>query len=144
MHQADSQPRQDMAGFSVSHGQERYRVEARAVCCGRDINVIIGGGTHYHIGASALAIPRSSLADAAQLSASASVICVTGHKEDELARQAALSLASSLDCIVNVVVGIHIDNASTEEIKKLINNFNQVINELQQILQEHFELIAQL
>lgn len=129
-----------MKVFKASCGQGRYLVEARAVACGKSVSAAVGGGTHYHIGAAALAVPRPSLASEDKISASASVICVTGHKEDEIARRAALFLASSLNCIVNISVGLHIDNAGPEEINMLSGNFFQVIKELEKVLHEYFAI----
>jgi len=131
-----SRPTRTMTVVSASSGHDHYLVEARAVVCGSSISVVFGGGTHYHIGAAALAIPRPSLADENQISASASVICVTGHKEDELARRAALMLASNFNCVVNVAVGIHLDNATREDISMLVSNFNQALHEIERGLRK--------
>ncbi len=65
----------------ASSGEGKMLVEAAAVCCGKDINLCIGGGDTFHIGASSLAIPRPSLKKNNEISASASVICVTNHKK---------------------------------------------------------------
>jgi len=123
-----------MAGF----GEGKYRVEAVAVTCGKDVAVIAGGGTDYHIGAAVLAVPRPSLADPSRLSASSSVICVTGHKDDEIAKRAAQSLASYLGCIVTVSAGIHVDNASSEDISIIEQYFNIVLEQIKIQLQRHY------
>jgi len=118
------------ATYSAGFGEGRYRVEAVVIPCGRDLAITVVGGTEPHIGAAVLAVPRPSLADAARSSASASVLCVTGHKDDELARKAAVSLASALGCIVTVSAGIHVDNASPEDIKILEQNFYNVLDQI--------------
>jgi hypothetical protein len=107
-----------------------YRVEAAVLICGRDISIAICGGDTPHIGAVALASPRMSLADKEKTSASASVICVTGHKEDELARSAALKLASRFSCQTVVVAGIHIDDATEADIKVLWKNYEAVMEKI--------------
>lgn len=111
-------------------GIEAARVEAAAIISGEDIVLVIGGGTKHHIGAVSLALPRPSLADPAKVSASASVLCVTGHKEDELARSAALAMATALNRTVTVVAGIHIDKASAADIHELNANCDVVIKTL--------------
>lgn len=111
-------------------GSGNHRVEVAAFVCGKDLVVVIEGGTRYHVGAVALAIPRPSLADSKQVSASASVLCVTGHKEDELARNAALQIATALNCTVTVIAGIHIDDAKPEDLRNLLDNCNCVIRRL--------------
>ena len=111
-------------------GTGNYQVEVAAFLCGVDVVVVIAGGTRYHVGAVALAEPRPSLADPSRLSASASVLCVTGHKEDELARDTALKLASSLNRRVTVTAGIHIDEASAAEVQQLTQNCQQALEKL--------------
>jgi hypothetical protein len=126
--------------FSLSSGEDNHRVEAMVIVCGKDVSITIGGGTSYHIGAAAVAIPRPSLKDTGAVSASASVICVTGHKEDQLVRNAAISLASSLNCIVSVNAGLHVDQASIQDIEALVDNFNSLIKQISSKLTEYFHV----
>lgn len=119
-----------MRSMSVSHGEAPHRVEAAIVFCGPDISVCFGGGEAHHIGAVALSIPRPSLADSSMPSASASVLCVTGHKEDQLARAAALELATLFGCRVNVTVGLHVDGATADDIRLLDENYGAVLSEV--------------
>lgn len=120
--------------FRESWGEGSYKIEASAQVCGNDLVVVIAGGTSHHIGAVALAVPRPSLSEPGRISASASVLCVTGHKEDELARSISLQLASALNCVVTVVAGIHIEEATGTDIGKLMDNCTQVIKSLQERL----------
>lgn len=119
-----------MQSLQESCGIEAAMVEATAIISGDDIVLVIGGGTKHHIGAVALALPRPSLADPVKVSASASVLCVTGHKEDEPARSAALEMAAALHRTVTVVAGIHIDKASAADIHELNANCDYVIKKL--------------
>jgi hypothetical protein len=116
--------------FHVQADQWPHGVEAEVILCGDDLSVYIGGGLTYHIGATALAVPRKSLADAESTSASASVLCVVGHKEDELARKAALKLAAWLQRTVNVTVGMHMDRATPADIQILSENYEKVLAEI--------------
>lgn len=118
-----------MKSTTVSCGEHPYRVEIAVALCGPDISLTVGGGDAYHIGAAALAVPRPSLADPAAPSASASVICVTAHKEDELARAAALELATEFGCRVTVSAGIHVDDATADDIKLLLGNYAAALAE---------------
>lgn len=131
-----------MLSYSASSGEDKFRVEAVAIPCGRDVAIIIGGGTEYHIGAAVLAVPRPGLADPGKLSASSSVICVTGHKDDEIARQAARSLASALGGIVTVSAGIHVDDASPQDIDILKKNFNIVLEQIKIQLIKHYTAMS--
>ena len=75
-------------------------------------------------------VPRPSLKDKNIVSSSASVLCLTGHKEDLLARKAALELASMLGHTVTVTVGLHIDDASAEAIVMLEANFQKLLRQI--------------
>ncbi|MBP1930119.1 hypothetical protein [Ammoniphilus resinae] len=123
-----------MKSMTASVGSGKYIVEATAVFCGKDINITIGGGESYHIGAVAIAEPGIVITNGKKRCATTSVICLMDHKEDELARYAARHLASVLDCVVTVSAGIHIDNISVEEIKIFDEIFKQLINQLEKSL----------
>jgi hypothetical protein len=131
-----------MKVLKLEVGSAPYRIQAVAVECGSDLVVTIGGGERSHVGATALAVPRASLADASMLSATASVICVTGHKEDELARKAALRLATTFSCCATVSVGIHIDEAKREDVVWLTQNYEDLCQMLVEELAVEREKIA--
>lgn len=106
-----------MKVFSVN--QDGILITLQAIPIGEDYTIIIAGGECPHIGACALAQPRPSIENPEQWSASTSVICVLGHKEDLLAHHVAQTLASELKCIVSVNCGIHMDNASSAQIQTI-------------------------
>ena len=116
-----------MQTVTLSEGDKPYTVTACVVLCGKDIAVVIGGGEASHIGAAALASPRPSLKNTAEISASASVLCRLGHKDDLPAREAALRLASKFNTNVAVTAGLHIDDADSDDIAKLQHNFQQIL-----------------
>ena len=57
-----------MQTVTLSEGDKPYTVTACVVLCGKDIAVVIGGGEASHIGAAALASPRPSLKNTAEIS----------------------------------------------------------------------------
>ncbi len=116
-------------------GRNPYKISATVTLCGTDVAVIIGGGEKPHIGAVGLASPRPSLKDASIVSASVSVICVLGHKDDMLAREAASFLSTKFNANVVVSVGLHLDNATKEDIEKLKDNFDAIIIDVEEWLQ---------
>jgi len=120
-----------MVTTQIAEGQAPYVVEAIVTLCGTDIAVNIGGGLIPHIGAVALATSRPSLKSDGNISATASVICISGHKEDMLARTAALHLASEFNTVVLVSVGLHVDNATSEDIKCLNKNFDLLLTRIE-------------
>ncbi|MDW6094568.1 hypothetical protein [Vibrio rhizosphaerae] len=108
-------------------------IELVAVRVGRDLLVTIHGGDAAHIGAVALAQPRASLQDASKGSASTSVLCVMGHKEDLLAHHIAQMIASALNCVVSVSCGIHIDQATPDH----LSTIPQMVDTLARQLIDH-------
>jgi len=110
----------------VSTGPAR-NIEAEAVWIGDDLLVYIYGGDAPHLGAVAAATPRPSLRDSSQKSATASVLTYVGHKEDDLAKQAAESLAAALDTNVVVTAGIHWDDLPAGDIDQVIENSRRLI-----------------
>ncbi|WP_374019799.1 hypothetical protein ABU162_09155 [Paenibacillus thiaminolyticus] len=123
-----------MRTFKTAVGEGKHIVEIIAIVCGIDISVVICGGELYHIGACALGIPRASLENKERVSASASVICATGHKEDQLARHASLELAAEFNCRVNAAVGIHINQAEPADLIKLQENFYTALAQIKLML----------
>jgi hypothetical protein len=52
------------------------------------------------------------------------------HKDDILARKGALRLADECACTVSISVGIHIDNPSDQDIQRLCDNFDKLIESI--------------
>ena len=108
--------------FTLETDTGAYDLTASVRMIGSDLLIAIWGGEKPHIGAVAVAQPRPSLKDPAVTSSSASVICLVGHKEDELAKAAAEILAAALKTQVVVTAGIHWDNLSPEAIQRVVRN----------------------
>lgn len=113
-----------------NNGDNKYKIEAIVVISGKDVSVTIGGGDKYHIGAVAIAVPRPEYKQFKKRTASTSVICVQGHREDELSYNVAKYLSTELDCVVTVSIGIHIDNIEQHEIQLVLNNVNILLNNI--------------
>jgi len=108
--------------FKVKTNEGTYDLEAGVRLIGQDLLVAVWGGENPHIGAVSVAQPRPSLKDPEITSATASVICLPGHKEDELAKAVSEILAAALNTSVVVTAGIHWDNISEEGIQMVIGN----------------------
>ena len=108
--------------FTVETDTGAFDLTANARVIGEDLLIAIWGGERPHIGAVAVAQPRPSLKDSSITSASTSVFCFVGHKEDELAKAAAEILSSPLNAAVVVTAGIHWDNLKEEDILKIVKN----------------------
>ena len=117
-------------GYGFKIGEGGYDLEARAQVIGGDLLVAIWGGTAPHIGAVSLAQPRPSLKDPEATSATASVICVVGHKEDDLAKKASEYMAACLNTRVVVTAGIHWDHLSEQGIQTVVENADTLVRQI--------------
>jgi len=116
--------------FNIKTNEGAYDLEASVRFVGEDVLVAIWGGEKPHIGAVSVAQPRPSLKDAKITSATASVICLPGHKEDELVKATSEILAAALNTSVVVTAGIHWDNINEEGIQKVIANSKILVDRI--------------
>ena len=103
--------------FTIETNTGAYDLTASVRRIGDDVLVAIWGGEKPHIGAVAIAQPRPSLKDPQAISATASVICLVGHKEDDLAKAAAEILAAT-----------HWDNLDPDAIERIIRNSETLVD----------------
>jgi hypothetical protein len=108
--------------FTVRTSQGAYDLEASVRFIGKDLLAAVWGGERPHVGAVAIAQPRPSLKDPERVSATASVFCLLGHKEDDLAKAVSEILAAAMNTTVVVTAGIHWDNLDAEGINKVLRN----------------------
>jgi hypothetical protein len=113
--------------FSVATHKEAYNIEALVKGIGEDILVAVWGGERPHIGAVAIAQPRPSLRDKRRISATASVFCFLGHKDDQVAKEAAERMSSALNSNVVVAAGIHWDDLDEAGITCVMENSRELI-----------------
>ncbi len=116
--------------INISKIFKNHSINCCVIKMGNDLNVCIYGGDSPHIGAVSLGIPRPSLELKNKISSSVSLITVTGHKEDVIVQKAAKYLASSLNSIVVVSCGIHIDNLTFEDLKILDVIIDEILYEI--------------
>lgn len=119
--------------FTLEYG--RCLIECELISLGSDISLIVKGGTHHHIGSTAMAIPRQSLTGTGT-SATVSVLNALGHKDDIIAVEAAKILASKTESIVVCTAGVHIDDASPEELCLLSTAGKDIAEKAFGLLQE--------
>ena len=96
----------DAAGFALICSVQRM---------GNDCLVALRGGDQAHIGSVAMAVPRPSLTGVGR-SATVSTLNRTGHKDDFLANPIAHEVSARLDCVVTCAAGVHVDDATPEQI----------------------------
>ncbi|MDI9645017.1 MAG: hypothetical protein QFX35_07360 [Candidatus Verstraetearchaeota archaeon] len=93
-------------------GEGRLRIHAVAIAAGNDLVVFLGGGEAPHVGGISLSDPP----------APSITISIPGHKDYLVSHEVSerISRATGRRCLV--VAGIHVDNASKEDIAALVRN----------------------
>ncbi len=130
--------------FTINTTEGEYDLSAGVSLIGKDLMVVIWGGEKPHIGAVAMAQPRPSLKDPKVTSATASVFCYVGHKEDELSKAAAEILAATLNTNVVVAAGIHWDNIKPEGIQRIIDNSKILVDQILNRIPKEFPSLLQI
>lgn len=110
-----------------SAGSGRHRVWGTALFSTGGLSVNCLGGEVPHIGAVAVGVSRPSLARPSRRSATTSVLALTGHKEDELARSMASELARRLGVTAVVVAGMHLARAKRSDIAAVLRNAGEAV-----------------
>ncbi len=130
--------------FMVETSTGAYDIQAEVRWIGTDLLVAIWGGEKPHIGAVAVAQPRPSLRDPNVLSATASVICLPAHKEDELAKTVAETLAAAFNTPVVVTAGIHWNDIPQAGIERVIANSKTLVSLILEQASTRWTLLAEL
>jgi hypothetical protein len=113
--------------MKVCAGKGKYSVELQLIPCEEGAAVVLTGGEKTHIGAVVLAVPRQSLTGDG-LSCDSYVMPVPGHKDHIVALSVAEKLCRLLGAPVSVSAGIHIENASKDELGILQKNCQDVLS----------------
>lgn len=95
-------------------------MEAGAAFLGEDILACIQGGDKPHIGCTVQAVPRPSLTGNGTISATSSILNLTGHKDEALCRRLAEKLCRETGRVVVCTGGFHIDNMKPEQIDEVV------------------------
>ena len=96
---------------------------------GPDLQVTIYGGDEHHIGGVALAYPtKSHYRDA--MTVSVNTTTAPGHKDYVLANSVAETICKELNVPTVVTVGIHVDNATKEQITSIVKEVESMVKEL--------------
>jgi hypothetical protein len=112
----------------LSVGSGRTRVELELKYQGRDFLLLVTGGK-AHVGAVAVWDGRDQDSEVV-------VTELPGHREGPLACECAEILGRASGRTVAVVVGIHQDNASREEIAAIVANVRQGAGELAKTVEQ--------
>ena len=109
-----------MRTFSVTAGEAPLKVTLEVTATdGQGLACFLHGGTLPHVGGQALASPGPLLHGAQLSRADLWVSTVPGHKDAEAAAAVARHLCIACGEPVSVAAGIHVDDATPEQVKTL-------------------------
>jgi hypothetical protein len=127
-------------GVSLSEGDHPYTIHAALTRVGDDLLCVVTGGTRPHIGAICLAEPADAVhpisgnvrgqADIQNDMPIMRTLSGDGHKEGLPAEMFAKELCACYGVNVVCTAGIHVDDASQEEIGKMMENAARLLSRL--------------
>lgn len=97
-------------------GEGKHRVFFDKVIVDNDLILIVGGGETSHVGGVVICEPDQPL----------QMLALTGHKDITVLQPLAIAACRKYKRRVTVLGGIHIDNASKDDITAIINNCKQL------------------
>jgi gallate decarboxylase subunit D len=115
-------PARQTIEINASAGRGRHRVCANARLLGQDILISIWGGSLPHIGSVSITMPRPGSQTQASVSTTSSVYNFSGHKDEAVARKCAERISAACNRKTVAVAGIHIDRATSDDIKIILKN----------------------
>jgi len=102
--------------------KNKHEVKLNSFEVGDDLIVVLTGGDKAHAGAVAVALPYKK-------TACSSVISLPEHKDSDLAKPLAERIAKKTKKRVIMIAGLHIDNATEDDIYQLVKNSEKVVDE---------------
>jgi len=112
----------DLRRVTTTAGEGAFAVTLELTDTGAGIVGILYGGTLPHVGGTALCSPGPELHGKVLSHADLWQVTVPGHKDAEAAAAVAKRLCVALACPVSVTAGIHVDDATLDDIKALSAN----------------------
>ena len=101
----------------ITFGEGIYKVWLKEHKIGSDLIYILGGGEKSHIGALVVCEPGTK----------AQVIRLKGHYDDVVLKPLAEEACKKYKVKVVAVGGVHVDNATKDEINTLVENCKELI-----------------
>ena len=104
----------------ITSGEGRYRVWLKKEQLGDDLLYILGGGERPHIGGVVLKRPGEEV----------QTLSFSSHRDLEVLIPIAEAACLKYGCTVVAVGGIHIDDATKEEIGEIVRNVEELLKRL--------------
>lgn len=109
---------------------KKEQLEIGVTNVGQDLLVCVSGGEKPHIGTAVLALPRPSLSGSGEISATSSVLNLTGHKDELLCRDLAEQLCRAANCTVICTGGFHTDHMTPQQLIEVTNAMKDLTAEI--------------
>lgn len=97
---------------------------------GEDCHIAVYGGDTPHIGCTVLSVPRESLSGEGGISATSSVLNVSGHKDEAVCRLLAEQTAAALARVTVCTGGIHVEQITGEQIGEIMQAVGEIAGEI--------------
>ena len=101
-----------------------------AMDVGEDCLLLLQGGSRPHIGCTVLAVPRPSLKNPEEPSSTASVLNVSGHKDEYLCRYLAEKTAARTGKVTVCTGGFHTDHITDGQIREGMDAMEEILASL--------------
>lgn len=105
--------------------QDRVRISIKSILVGQDLCIIISGGDVPHIGCVTLSICGGSMHSNIN-SCTTSVLNLSGHKDDKVAKYIADKVSPILNRNVVIIGGMHVDNIEPKEIDFILSSSDKI------------------
>lgn len=94
---------------------------------GEDLHLLLTGGKKPHVGCTVLAVPRPSLTGSGEISATSSVLNLTGHKDEAICRYLAEEAAKRKNAVAVCTGGFHVDDITKEQIEEVLKAVKDMV-----------------
>jgi hypothetical protein len=104
----------------ITSGRGKYKVWLQRHQIGDDLVFFLGGGQRAHVGGVVIAEPRKKV----------KTVRLTGHYDDIVLKPIAEAACKKYKRKVVAVGGVHVNNATKEEIAILVENCKKLIKKI--------------
>ena len=104
----------------ITSGRGKYTVWLRRYEIGEDLVFLLGGGERSHVGGVVIAEPGKKI----------QAIRLSGHYDDIVLKPIAETACKKYKTKVIAIGGVHVDNATKEEINLLVKNCEKLVKKI--------------
>jgi hypothetical protein len=104
----------------ITSGNGKYKVWLKKYSIGKDLVFVLGGGERSHIGGVVVCEPGEKPV----------MVRLTGHYDDMVLKPIAVAASKKYTVKVVAIGGVHVDHATKQEIKLLVENCEKLVKKL--------------